>query len=433
MKELSLGADVEKQAVFTLSALVDDKGEVKDEKVRMGWIQSPRVVTYNAVNKAMGLGAGGHGQLRPLGAPTFKDGYIKTRNHSEPTEDDMADLRDLHDFAIKHRKSRYASSGMEWSLPQPSLHVLSTLPPVSENVFDPSNLPSASRFYPGKPLIDYIVPSASISASSSATLSSQAIVAECAILAGKIAASFCDKNNIPAPFRGTAAPRPIHSLSNFGTSTSTDSSLLDELLAKRDTLGGIDPYEMFKSNLYLPPGGLRPTITPHWIMGLSGYLRATSPLRRFDDLIVHWQIKSFLAAQKGLSVPWSAFTEEEVTILGKRVDVGQKTAKRASLNANEWWITRLVADRMHGPLGDGYTTTPEMVDLRGEMMARVTGPAGGVVRDGQVAMPIRLEALAVPAAVWIPKGMDLPIGEAIDVKISGINLANSIIDTSLVK
>jgi exoribonuclease II len=168
-------------------------------------------------------------------------------------------------------------------------------------------------------------------------------------------------------------------------------------------------------------------------MGLNGYLRATSPLRRFDDLIVHWQIKSFLAAQKGLSVPWSAFTEEEVTILGKRVDVGQKTAKRASLNANEWWITRLVADRMHGPLGDGYTATPEMVDLRGEMKARVTGPAGGMVKDGQVAVPIRLEALAVPAAVWIPKGMDLPAGEAIDVKMRGINLANSIIDTSLVR
>jgi exoribonuclease-2 len=426
MKELSLGADVERQAVLTLSALLDDKGEVKDEKVRMGWIKSPRVVTYAAVNQALSLQTGGSGSLRPLGAPVTTGREIKTRNHTETIESDLGDLQSLHDLVVKHRTSRYTSSGFEWSTPSPSLHILTTLPKIPENIFDPHSLPSASHFFPGKPLIDFIVPSASTA--TPGTLNAQAIVAECMILAGKIAASFCDKHNIPAPFRGTSSPKPINSLSGANPTTS-----LDSLLGKRDSLGILDPYEIYKSNLYLPPGECRPTITPHWIMGLNGYLRATSPLRRFDDLIVHWQIKSFLAGKKGISVSWSTFTEEEIAVLGKRMDVGQKTAKRASLNANDWWISRLVADRLHGPLGEGYTATPEMVDLRSSMVARVAGPAGTNVIDGQVGVPISLEVLATLATVWVPKASHQAIGELVNVRVTDVDLEARAINTSLVK
>jgi len=425
MKELSLGAEVEKQGVMTFSALIGEDGQVKDEKVGMGWIKSPRVVTYAAVNEALSLSCG-HSSTRPFGNLTSTLPR-SSRNVSTPTPDDLNDLKVLHGIAIKHRKRRYSSSGFDWSLPQPSLHVQSRLPQVPENVFDHSSIPRSSSFYSGQELVDYSVPIPSHSTSLS--LSSQSIVAECMILAGKVAASFCDKHNIPAPYRGTIAPKPIDALSG-----QDNSHILDLLLSKKTELGAIDPYEILKSNLYLPPGEISTTIVPHWIMGLTGqngYLRATSPLRRYEDMLTHWQIKSHIASIKGISIPWSKFTEEEIRMLGMRNEIGQKATKRASLGASDWWTTRLIKRRLHGPLPAGYEATEDMVDLRGPLVARVSGPVGGVVVDGMVAVPVRLEALACPAFLAIPKGKDLPIGETVNVRVTEANTDLSIIQAAL--
>lgn len=424
MKELSLGAEVDRQGVMTFSALLGEDGALKDEKARMGWIKTPRVVTYAAVNESLGL-AGGKSSTRPFGAPTASRSKSE-RTISEPTAADINDLKHLHELTIKHRKRRYASSGFEYSLTQPSLHILSTLPPVPANIFDASSTSRSSHFYPGEPIVDYTVPSIS----TSSTLPSQGMVAECMILAGKVAASFCQKNNIPAPFRGTSAPKPINA-----PSSSHSSTILDHLMAKKDTLGAIDPYEIIKSNLYLPPGEFSSTIIPHWIMGLTqpdtGYLRATSPLRRYEDMLVHWQIKAHLASAKNMTVPWSKFNNTEIEILSKRNDIGQKATKRAGLNATDWWITRLIASRLHGPLPGGYTSTPDMVDLRESMGAIVAGPAQGAVVDGHVAMPIRLEALAIPAMLYVPRAKELPVGENVNVKITAVDLDKSIVKASL--
>jgi hypothetical protein len=423
MKELSLGADVERQGVMTISALLGENGELKDEKVRMGWIKQPRVVTYAAVNEALGLSAGD--STRPLGALASIHPKLG-RTTSDPTSEDIAELRHLHDLAIKHRKRRYTTSGFEWSTAHPSLRIVSQLPPIPSNVFDPLTLPRSSMFHSGQPLIDYTVSTSP----PSSTLTSQSIVAECMILAGKVAASFCHRNKIPAPYRGTSAPQAISA-----PTSSRSSSLLDTLLSKRDQSGGIDPYEIMKSNLYLPPGQVSPTIVPHWVMGLTqpdtGYLRATSPLRRFDDMLVHWQIKSHLASRKGISIPWSTFNPAEIEMLVKRNEIGQKSMKRAQLNSSDWWIARFIKDRLHGPLPEGYTATREMIDIRGPLEGRVTGTAGTAVVDGRVAFPIRIEALAVSAQLYVPKSKEIPIGETVHVRIDQVELALSLIRTSL--
>jgi exoribonuclease-2 len=416
MKELSLGAEVDKQGVMTFSALVGENGEVKDEKVGMGWIKTPRVITYAAVNDALGLSSG-QPSTRPLGKLTTTTTRPRPqRAVSAPTPEDLSDLKILHDIAIKHRQRRYAFSGFEWSFPTPSLHVASNLPQVPENVFNHNSIPRSSRFFSGQPLVDYSV---NPTTPSSTTLSSQSIVAECMILAGTVAASFCDKNNIPAPFRGSSAPQPINGLTGHDNST-----ILDTLLSSKNILGAVDAHEILKSNLYLPPGEFSTRIVPHWIMGLTqgnGYLRATSPLRRYEDMLVHWQIKSHLASTKGLSIPWSKFNEEEIGVLGKRNEIGQKLTKRASINATDWWIARTVANRLHCPLPTGYEATPDMLDFRAPMLARVSGLSTGIAVDGFASVSIRLEALACPATLAVPKGKDIPIGETINVRIDQVD------------
>lgn len=420
MKQLSLGADTDKQGVMTFSALISDTGEVQDEKVRMSWIKSPRVVTYSAVNEALSLSGSG-GLTRPFGLPVAIEKRPPRLGNSKPVNaSDLADLRVLHDLAVKHRKRRYADSGLEFFLPQPSLNILSDLTATSNNVFDPSTLPATPRYASGLPTIDYLVPG-----HSDVPVNAQAMVAECMILAGKLAAFFCHKNGIPAPFRGSERPKIVTTPSSSPSAVSTPTSI-ESLLSQRNEYGVIDPFMISASHIHFTAGNLSAFSVPHWVMGLTqpdtGYLRATSPLRRFDDLLVHWQIKSHLARARGIKAPWPSMSADEILMLGRRQDVGQKRNKRAGGNAMSWWTARLVASRLQSSLPARYRATPETIDFSMPLDAKVADAAVANSREGVDFLPVWVPALASPVTVVVPRGTEIPMGQDIRVKITEAQL-----------
>ncbi|QLE57216.1 ribonuclease catalytic domain-containing protein [Nostoc sp. TCL26-01] len=118
---------------------------------------------------------------------------------------------------------------------------------------------------------------------------SRQLVAEMMILAGEVAARYGQVNNIPLPFRGQPQPE----------------------LPPEDEL------------LQLPPGFVRAcamrrcmpksemSITPvrHSGLGLNTYTQATSPIRRYSDLLTHFQLKAHL---RGEAPPFSAEQLKEV-------------------------------------------------------------------------------------------------------------------------
>lgn len=411
MKELSLGADVDRQGVMTFSALVGPDGSIKDEKVRMGWIRSPRVITYSAVNEALQLTKGR--STRPFGTPVSLGESPK--DTSKPSESDLVNLRLLHEFAVQHKKRRYADSGLEWFLPTASIRLVSPLAKTPVAIYDLENLPSKSRFITGEPDIEYTVSHDR----TTSVLSAQLMIAECMILAGTVAASFCHKHSIPVPFRGSIAPRVISA-----PGSSEDSTSIDHLMAQRDEYGSIDPFVIMGSNLLLPPGELSTSIIPHWNMGLTqpgtGYLRATSPLRRFDDLLAHWQIKSHLAQTKGIKAPWSRMNDDEVLELARRSDIGMKRNKRGSSNAEGWWLTRLVQHRLEGVATSRYKQSRDTVDLYQPLEARITGPVTSN-REGRFTYPAWVPSLSASIDVDVPKGTDLIQGQTINARIVSAN------------
>ncbi len=119
--------------------------------------------------------------------------------------------------------------------------------------------------------------------------SSRQLVAEMMILAGEVAARYGQEHNIPLPFRGQPQPE-------------------------------LPPDEEL---LLLPPGFVRAcamrrcmpksemSITPlrHAGLGLNTYTQATSPIRRYSDLLTHFQIKAHL---RGQTPPFSANKLREV-------------------------------------------------------------------------------------------------------------------------
>ncbi|WAL58628.1 ribonuclease catalytic domain-containing protein [Thermocoleostomius sinensis] len=140
---------------------------------------------------------------------------------------------------------------------------------------------------------------------------SRNLVAEMMILAGEVAGRYGEAHNLALPFRGQAQP---------------------ELPSEGELL-------------QLPPGPVRDcairrcmprsevSITPfrHASLGLDTYTQVTSPIRRYTDLLAHFQIKAHL---RGEPLPFSTATTQEL------IQTISSTAYEATLverHTNRYW------------------------------------------------------------------------------------------------
>lgn len=104
---------------------------------------------------------------------------------------------------------------------------------------------------------------------------SRNVVSEFMLLAGETAALFCTENRIAIPYATQLPP---------------------EAKGKPDQ----DLASMFVWRRKFKRGETRYSPEPHAGLGLSCYARATSPLRRYTDLVVNQQIRSFLLGEPTL-------------------------------------------------------------------------------------------------------------------------------------
>ncbi|MBH8561347.1 VacB/RNase II family 3'-5' exoribonuclease [Nostoc sp. CENA67] len=118
---------------------------------------------------------------------------------------------------------------------------------------------------------------------------SRQLVAEMMILAGEVAARYGQVNNIPLPFRGQPQP---------------------ELPPEEELLllpaGFVRACAMRRC---MPKSEMSITPVRHAGLGLDTYTQATSPIRRYSDLLTHFQLKAHL---RGEVLPFSAEQLKEV-------------------------------------------------------------------------------------------------------------------------
>lgn len=103
-------------------------------------------------------------------------------------------------------------------------------------------------------------------------LRSRALVRDAMLMAGEAAARFAFENNIPIPFTSQSPPT-------------------DEL-PPADTLA-----QNFARRRMMSPSQQGSTPAAHSGLGMGMYAQATSPLRRYLDLVVHQQLRAFLRRQ----------------------------------------------------------------------------------------------------------------------------------------
>jgi len=137
-------------------------------------------------------------------------------------------------------------------------------------------------------------------------LMSRALVSEAMVLAGEAVARFCREREIPIPFVSQPPSDVVGSAEPLG---------LAAMYARRRTFR---------------PTRLAASPEPHSGLGLSLYTRATSPLRRYSDLLVHQQLRAWIMGRALLS-------EHEVTERIAESELAVGAIRRAERLSNLHW------------------------------------------------------------------------------------------------
>ncbi|CAI0472726.1 unnamed protein product [Linum tenue] len=138
------------------------------------------------------------------------------------------------------------------------------------------------------------------------------LVTEMMVLCGEVIATFGSQNNIPLPYRG----QPQSNIDVSAFAHLPEGPVRTAAIIKILRAAEIDFRKPIR----------------HGILGLPGYVQFTSPIRRYLDLLAHYQVKAFL---RGDSPPFSAGQLEGAAA---SVNMQTRLIRKLSSTSLRYWI-----------------------------------------------------------------------------------------------
>ncbi len=139
-------------------------------------------------------------------------------------------------------------------------------------------------------------------------LTSREMVSEAMLMAGSACALYAKEHNLPMPHAGQVAP-------NNEMPETYDLAPLVAMFAKRRTMR---------------PGRITCAPQSHFGLGMTAYIRVTSPLRRYLDLVAHQQLRLHLKGATPLN-------ENEITQRIGAVNATSNRIRQAERLSNRHW------------------------------------------------------------------------------------------------
>ena len=138
------------------------------------------------------------------------------------------------------------------------------------------------------------------------------MIAEFMIFYNAMLAEFCKKNELPAPYRSQKAP----DLSDIVAQT--PEGLLRWYLTVR---------KMGPATISTEPGA-------HAGLGVPAYIQASSPLRRYPDLVIQRQVSHFLKTGEKF------YSDEEISSVAQRADMQIREISRMEFDREKYWFLK---------------------------------------------------------------------------------------------
>ncbi|KAJ7261722.1 hypothetical protein B0H12DRAFT_1231380 [Mycena haematopus] len=254
--------------VLTFSSKVDAKGNLVSCVVRPGIARNFVKLTYDEADIAL------TGELIPRSYPfSVPPPPPPKREFSDLQLEDLRTLMMLRNRLAKHR---LAEGVIEAN--GETVHLTDFVAP--QDIDSPTIRPSEFR---GFPEFSY-----SVTVQSDVARGSRGIVAEAMKLACRTASRWCVERGVDV-IRRSASP------------LSGSPAALEKLRALRDEDGFVDVALIAEGADGMPVADYTLKPAAHWSMTVpdgEGYTRATSPLRRYSDLLIHYQIHASLLGKK---------------------------------------------------------------------------------------------------------------------------------------
>jgi exoribonuclease II len=146
---------------------------------------------------------------------------------------------------------------------------------------------------------------------------SRLLVSEMMILVGEVTALYAQRKEIPIPYR--AQPQP----------QLPPQEEIDQL-----PLGPVRDYVLCR---FMQRGETSFSPASHGGLGLAAYAQATSPIRRYSDLVVHYQLKAHL---RGEALPFDA---EQLRILLAPIESACYEATQLERQTVRYWLLEYIA------------------------------------------------------------------------------------------
>lgn len=299
------------EQVMSFSFKVDGTGDIVDYKVRAGIIRNVHRTTYDEVDRVLG-------EIRnPLSYPFGGQPPAQPAVHLN--EQQQIDIRTLDE--VVGRMFQRTLKLPIFSIESTKAKISISPKPLYTHSVDPLRPP----IFRGFPNLTYAVESHSISGRGANRIVTQSMTA-----ASRIVSRWALDHGVPLLRR--ASTQPI---------TMSDNDFAD-LLAGRDKCGVV-PLDLGLSKAIInPPAEYTLEPRSHWALGIpdgEGYCRVTSPLRRYNDMVTHWQIKHALLHPTS-STP--LFSPEWLQDYGKELTVRERYHRQAEQNYSSFWALRFI-------------------------------------------------------------------------------------------
>jgi hypothetical protein len=271
--------------VLTFSTRLDSAGQAVERKIQPGIVRKLTNLSYSQLREILGEPAPPVAVKLVVGGPLPSETASPTHLHTPLPSNKLRELRKLADVARKLHQRRLTGGGVQVGRTEVGVRVFGNASQTGYPFF-PLSI-DRSRIIHGDPTIVLTVAEGAGVFAVNNTFSSADVVAECMIAACETAGIWCSERNIPVVFRGTIEnPRmdvmPLAQLQK---------QVIGPHLAKHGNLSRDLTHRLMAA---YGKGAPSTTSIPHSFLGVKSYVKVTSPLRRFSDMIAHWQIEAAL-------------------------------------------------------------------------------------------------------------------------------------------
>ena len=318
---------------LTYSAKMNSDGDILDYKVTAGRIRNVHHVTPRVVEEGVLKSYSKKHNFYTVGSelPVSKKRHL-VESH-ELSDLDKENFRLIHAIGRAHSEKRAARGAVTLQHMEPEVLVSIKDKQKAKNV--------VPMFFDTDPSIKIVMTAVDDAVQLPSSEEHFNIVMAPMLIAGEVAARWCKDRGIPVINRITPRNEDKIDPAEY---------FVKHVLPTKNEAG---VFDLEKQKLYFGIlGVVQPSVTPgpHISMGLEMFARCTSPLRRYPDLLLQWQVESALLeeARLGHSLigntndSFLPFTKSQVESILPHIDARERLIAHGKRQGKKAWFFHLL-------------------------------------------------------------------------------------------